>query len=193
MSMRVRMATPDDAGGVADVYLPYVRDTAISFETVPPTAEEMRSRIAGMLPHLPWLVITDRERIMGFAYASPHRVREAYRWSADVSLYLDGSIHRQGHGRRLYRALLNLLGAQGYINAYAGIALPNPASVGLHEALGFTRVGVFPRVGFKNGRWWDVGWWHHLLAEPPARPQEPRAWPELSAGAIDSALKSESG
>jgi L-amino acid N-acyltransferase YncA len=193
MSMRVRMASPEDAGGIADVYLPYVRDTAISFETVPPTAEDMRSRLTSTLRRLPWLVVTDRDRVKGFAYASPHRLRDAYRWSTDVSLYLDGSIHRRGHGRRLYTALLNLLGAQGYINAYAAIALPNPASVGLHEALGFTRVGVFPRVGFKNGSWWDVGWWHHRLAEPPTRPQQPRAWSELPAHAIDSGLEFDAG
>lgn len=111
------MATPQDAGAVAEIYLPYVRDTAISFETTPPDAEEMRSRITTTLAYLPWLVVADDECIKGFAYASPHRAREAYRWSADVSLYLDESMHRQGHGRRLYTALFNVLVAQGYINA----------------------------------------------------------------------------
>jgi L-amino acid N-acyltransferase YncA len=193
MNARVRMASPDDAGAIADVYLPYVRDTAISFEAVPPTAEEMRSRITATLPHLPWLVVTDDEGVRGFAYASPHRARDAYRWSADVSLYLDASIHRRGHGRRLYAGLFNLLGAQGYINVYAAIALPNPASVGLHEALGFTRVGVFPGVGFKNGTWWDVGWWHRRLAEPRAQPTRPRPWSELPLEVINSALESDSG
>ena len=193
MSVRVRMASPDDAGGIADVYLPYVRDTAISFEAVPPAADEMRSRLAATLPRLPWLVVTDDESVKGFAYASPHRARDAYRWSADVSLYLDASVHRQGHGRRLYTALFNLLGAQGYINAYAAIALPNPASVGLHEALGFTRIGVFPGVGFKNGTWWDVGWWHRRLAERPAQPERPRPWSELPLEVLNSALESNTG
>ena len=193
MNVRVRMASPDDAEAVADIYAPYVRDTAISFETVPPTAGEMRSRLTATLPRLPWLVISDDESVKGFAYASPHRARDAYRWSADVSLYLDASIHRRGHGRRVYLALLDLLAAQGYINAYAAIALPNPASVGMHEALGFTRVGVFPGVGFKNGTWWDVGWWHHLLADRPAQPRQPRPWSELAPHVIDAALGSNTG
>lgn len=182
------MATPQDADAVAEIYLPYVRDTAISFEATPPDAEEMRSRITTTLARLPWLVVTDDERVKGFAYASPHRAREAYRWSADVSLYLDGSIHRQGHGRRLYTALLNVLVAQGYINAYAGISLPNPASVALHEALGFTPVGVFYGVGFKHETWWDVGWWHRRLVDPPPAPAEPQPWCRLSDQALDAAL-----
>ncbi|ETA90856.1 GCN5 family acetyltransferase [Mycobacterium avium 10-5560] len=186
--MTLRMATSDDAAAVAAVYLPYVRDTAISFETQQPSVEEMRSRLTTTLATLPWLVITDGPRVKGYAYASPHRAREAYRWSVDVSLYLDASIHRQGQGRRLYTALLNLLGAQGYINAYAAITLPNAASVGLHEALAFRRVGVFPRVGFKQQRWWDVGWWHRRLADPPAVPEEPRPWTRLPAPTINSAL-----
>ncbi|MGV0070456.1 arsinothricin resistance N-acetyltransferase ArsN1 family B [Mycobacterium colombiense] len=182
------MATPPDADAVAEIYQPYVRDTAISFEAEPPDAEEMRSRITTTLARLPWLVVADDERVKGFAYASPHRVRDAYRWSADVSLYLDESIHRQGHGRRLYTALFNVLVAQGYINAYAGIALPNPASVGLHEASGFTPVGVFSGVGFKHDTWWDVGWWHRRLADPPPAPPEPLPWSRLSDQALATAL-----
>ncbi|OBB98641.1 arsinothricin resistance N-acetyltransferase ArsN1 family B [Mycobacterium sp. 852002-40037_SCH5390672] len=187
------MATPQDAGAVAEIYLPYVRDTAISFEATPPDVETMRSRITDTLARLPWLVVTDRECVKGYAYASPHRAREAYRWCADVSLYLDESIHRQGHGRRLYAALLNLLVAQGYVNAYAGIALPNPASVGLHEALGFTRVGIFNGVGFKHETWWDVGWWHRRLVDPPPAPRQPLPWSQLSAKTIDAALAANTG
>lgn len=187
------MATPQDANAVAKIYLPYVRDTAISFETTPPSREEMRSRMTTTLASLPWLVVTDSDRVKGFAYASPHRAREAYRWSVDVSLYLDESIHRQGQGRRLYTALFNVLVAQGYVNAYAGIALPNPASVGLHEALGFIPVGIFRGVGFKRETWWDVGWWHRRLAEPPPGPREPLPWSELSDQALDTALAAYTG
>lgn len=187
------MATPQDAGAIAEIYLPYVRDTAISFETVPPTAEAMRSRMTATLARLPWLVIANGERVQGYAYASPHRPRDAYRWSVDVSLYLDESIHGRGHGRRIYTALLNLLAAQGHVNAYAGIALPNAASVGLHEALGFTAVGIFPAVGFKHGKWWDVGWWQRRLAVPPASPPEPRAWSQLPDETVDAALADEGG
>lgn len=186
------MATPEDAGAIAGIYLPYVRDTVVSFETAPPDVLEMRSRMTGTLATLPWLVVTDGEDVVkGYAYANPHRTRDAYRWCADVSLYLDESIHGRGHGRRIYAALLKLLVAQGYINAYAGITLPNPASVGLHEALGFTPIGVFPDVGFKQQRWWDVGWWHRRLADPSRSPPEPRPWAELADPTIDSALEAE--
>lgn len=186
--MHIRMATPADAGAIADIYAPYVRDSVISFETNPPSAEQTRSRLATTLADFPWLVITDLERVAGYAYAGPHRAREAYRWSADVSLYLDTSFHRRGFGRRIYAALLNLLAAQGYVNAYAGIALPNAASVGLHEAMGFTRIGLFQRVGFKNGAWWDVGWWHRPLTIPPEQPGEPRPWSDLPAHIVATAL-----
>lgn len=184
------MAALEDAGAIADIYLPYVRDTVISFETAPPSVAEMRTRVKSTLVRLPWLVITDRDVVKGYAYASPYGVRDAYSWSAEVSVYLASPLHRGGHGRRLYTALLNLLSAQGYINAYAAIALPNPASVGLHEAMGFGRIGVFAGVGFKNGAWWDVGWWHRRLAEPALQPRKPRPWSDLPKGAVDSALGS---
>lgn len=188
--MGIRLASPADAGAIAAIYAPYVRDTVISFETTPPSVDEMRSRIASTLERFPWLVVTESDRVVGYAYAGPHRARQAYRWCTDVSLYLETSIHRTGHGRRIYTALLNVLSAQGYINAYAGIALPNAASVGLHEELGFHRIGLFPRVGFKNGTWWDVGWWHRPLAIPPTQPEEPRRWSDLPARTVAMALDS---
>lgn len=183
------MATPEDAGAVVDIYLPYVWDTAVSFETVAPSVQEMRSRMTTTLATLPWLVVADSRGPKGYAYASPHRSRDAYRWCVDVSVYLDTSVQGRGHGRRIYTAPLNVLVARGYIHAYAGITLPNAASVGLHEALGFTPVGVFRDVGFKRQRWWDVGWWHRRLADPSASPREPRPWPELADRAVDSALE----
>lgn len=188
--MQVRMATPADADAIADIYAHYVRDTVISFEARPPSTQEMRSRLTTTLANFPWLIITDTDRVAGYAYAGPHRAREAYRWCVDVSLYLETSVHRRGYGRSIYTALLNLLGAQGYINAYAGITLPNAASVGLHEAMGFTPIGVFQRVGFKNGAWWDVGWWHRLLDIPPEQPKEPRPWSDLPAHTVATALGS---
>lgn len=184
----IRMATPQDADAIAEVYAPYVRDSAISFEAVPPTAQEMRSRLTTTLTDLPWLVMTLGDHIGGYAYASPHGERVAYRWSVDVSIYLDRSLHRKGNGRRLYSALLNLLGAQGYINAFAAIALPNPASVGLHESMGFACVGVFDGVGFKNGAWRDIGWWRRRLADRPERPSDPVPWSGLPARTIEAAL-----
>lgn len=189
----IRMATPGDADAIADIYAPYVRDTAISFEAVPPAGQEMRSRLTTTLCRLPWLVLTDGDMIGGYAYASPHGERAAYRWSVDVSLYLSASYHRQGHGRRMYAALFNVLAAQGYVNAYSAIVLPNPASVGLHEALGFRRVGLFNRVGFKNGAWRDIGWWHRPLADPSAQPDDPRPWSDLPAHTLEAALAGHTG
>lgn len=168
----IRAARPGDAAAVAAVYAPYVRDTCISFEEVAPTATELGERMASGLP---WLV-ADQGGVVGFAYASHHRSRAAYRWSVDVSVYLEPASRGRGLGRALYGELLPLLADLGYVSAYAGVTLPNDASVGLHEAVGFGPVGVYRDVGFKQGRWHDVGWWHFPLVAPPASPAEPTPW-----------------
>ena len=177
---RVRMATPDDAQAVADIYAPYVADTAISFEVVPPTADDMRRRIETTLQRHPWLVYEEDGVVFGYAYASAHHAREAYQWSVGTAIYVDRTRHRSGLGRRLYGALFPLLARQRYVNAYAGITLPNERSVGLHEALGFRPVGVYRNVGFKLGQWRDVGYWHLLLQPLPKQPEPPLDWRELS-------------
>lgn len=171
----VRDAVPEDAAQLAAVYEPWVRTTAVSFELTAPTAEQMAARMLAE-PRLPWLVAQDPTGVVGYAYASSHRARPAYRWSVDVSVYLRSDACGRGTGRRLYAELLATLTSLGYVCAFAGIALPNAASVGLHEALGFTLVGVYRDVGFKHGRWHDVGWWSRALQSPPDEPQEPRAW-----------------
>lgn len=171
----IRLATTDDAAAVAAIYQPYVAETVISFEVLPPTKEEMRSRMAGVLERLPWLVYERDGQIAGYAYGSPHRAREAYQWSVDVAVYIHADWHRRGVGRRLYDELFGMLRRLGYVNAYAGITLPNPKSVGLHEAMGFRPVGVYRNVGFKLGEWCDVGWWHLQLQDLPAAPAPPLA------------------
>jgi len=178
----IRIANAGDGAAVAAVYRPYVEDSAISFETDPPDAVEMTKRIETTLQRYPWLVCLDGADVVGYAYASEHKTRAAYRWAADVSVYLRHDVHRRGLGRGLYTALFSLLVAQNLVNAYAGITLPNPKSVGLHEALGFRRVGVYERVGFKSGSWRDVGWWQLALQPWPSTPDEPRRWPEVSTG-----------
>ena len=175
MSAEVRAATPDDAHAIAAVYAPYVTDGVASFEAAPPSAAEFAQRMDAP-PRLPWLVAAADGAVVGFAYASKHRTRAAYRWSVDVSVYLAAQARGRGIGRALYARLLPEVRALGYVSAFAGITLPNPASVGLHEAMGFTPVGVYPDVGFKHGRWRDVGWWRLRLQEPPAQPDEPREW-----------------
>jgi L-amino acid N-acyltransferase YncA len=166
----IRMAEPGDARGVAEIYGPIVAATPISFETEVPTEQEMTARIASTLAFAPWLVCVDGERVTGYAYASRHRERAAYRWCVDVSVYIRDAHRRSGVGRGLYGALFALLRLQGFYAAHAGITLPNDASVRLHESAGFRPVGVYPRVGFKLGAWHDVGWWQLPLRERTGEP-----------------------
>jgi len=172
--MTIRAATAADAAAIAAIYAPIVRDTAISFELDPPSADEMRRRIAATLPVLPWRVSLDpRGAVDGYAYASRHRERPAYQWAVDVTVYVRADSHRRGVGRRLYVRLFEDLVDLGYVQAFAGIALPNEPSVALHESLGFEPIGVYRQVGFKHGAWRDVGWWQKTLQPAPARPVAP--------------------
>jgi len=175
--MRVRDATGADAAACAAIYAPYVTDTAITFETEVPSAGAMAERIAAARERHAWLVAEDGERIVGYAYGRPFHERAAYRWSCEVSVYVDRARHRAGAGRALYEALLERLAARGYRMAVAGMTLPNEASVGLHRALGFEPVGTYRRIGFKHGAWHDVAWSQRPLASggasaggPPSEP-----------------------
>jgi len=179
-SVEYRLATVDDARAIADVYAPYVRDTIVSFETEAPGADEIASRIARIGRQYPWLTASSDGRVVGYAYACENRSRPAYRWSVDAAVYLDASAQRRGIGSALYRRLFALLRAQGHVNAFAGISLPNPASVALHEAFGFALIGVHRHVGYKLGAWRDVGWWQLALREPPTEPTEPIAIGDLN-------------
>ena len=161
----VRVATAADAETVAAIYGHYVTHTAISFEEEPPSTDEMARRIAYTLETHPFLVYDDGQGVLGYAYGSTHVPRAAYRWSCNVSVYVAPGLARRGIGRVLYRTLLDILRAQGFHSAFGGVALPNDASVGLHEAMGFQHLGTYREVGFKQGRWHDVGWWRLGLAE----------------------------
>jgi L-amino acid N-acyltransferase YncA len=173
MSPVIRLATEHDAAQLQAIYAPNVCDTAISFELVPPTVDEMRQRIRKTLEQLPWVVCEHQGEVLGYAYASAHRARGAYQWSVDVSVYIHPSSRRSGVGRAVYSSLFKILEIQGFYNAYAGITLPNPASVGLHEAMGFQPVGVYRDVGYKLGAWHDVGWWQLALRERSSPPMPP--------------------
>ena len=173
MTTTIRLAEEHDAEGVLAIYAPIVRTTAISFEIETPTVDEIRRRIANTLARLPWLVCEHDDGILGYVYATSHRARAAYQWSVDVSAYVRESARRSGVGRALYSSLFEVLTLQGFYNAYAGIALPNPASVGLHEALQFQPIGVYRSVGYKLGKWHDVGWWQLLLQEHATLPKTP--------------------
>ena len=170
----LRHADPlHDAAACAAIYAPYVREGVASFEESPPSAEAMGRRIATVSRTHPWLVAERDGEPAGYAYATPHHERAAYRWAADVAVYVDERRQRSGVGRELYQGLLELLVRQRLHVACAGITLPNDASVGLHEALGFELVGIYRGIGFKRGAWHDVGWWQARLAPLTAEPQEP--------------------
>jgi L-amino acid N-acyltransferase YncA len=180
----IRHADPArDAPACAAIYDPYVRETAISFEEQPPNADELARRIERISLTHPWLMAERDETAVGFAYGSPHRERAAYRWAADVAVYVAAGHQRSGAGRALYEALLSLLRGQGLYVACAGITLPNPASVALHEALGFAPVGIYRRIGFKHGQWHDVGWWQVQLAAADGRAPAPPGPPVALAAA----------
>jgi L-amino acid N-acyltransferase YncA len=181
VTARIRVAGEQDAQAIADVYAPAVTDRATSFELTPPDATEMRRRIVTVLPQYPWLVCESSETLLGYVYATIHRERAAYRWSVDVAAYVRGDAQRRGIARALYTALFEILALQGYRNAYAGITLPNAASVAMHEAMGFERVGIYHRVGYKMDKWHDVAWFERPLAEHVLEPPEPLAFSTLAA------------
>lgn len=163
----IRAADPDrDAQACASIYAPFVADTEVSMEEQVPATAEFAERIERLSRTHPYLVADDGDGAVGFAYGSPHRERRGYRWAADVSVYLAESARGRGIGRALYTDLLAALTAQGFWMACAGITLPNPASVGLHESFGFQQVGVYRRIGWKAGAWRDVAWYQLPLRGP---------------------------
>jgi phosphinothricin acetyltransferase len=176
----VRTATPNDAAAFAGIYEPYVRSTPISFEEVPPNADEFACRMKTVLAYAPWLAAVADGQIVGYAYASRHAERAAYRWGIDVGVYVDQNSRGRGVGRRLYNELLPIVERQNYRRAYAGITLPNEASVGLHRAFGFELIGNYRRAGWKHGRWYDVAWFgRDVRSEDDGNPDEPIPFPSL--------------
>jgi L-amino acid N-acyltransferase YncA len=167
-----------DAAACLAIYAPYVADTSVSFEEAVPTAHEFAELIERGARTHPWLVFEHAGRVVGYANASQHRARAAYRWAADVAIYVDPAHRRRGTGRRLYEALFELMARQGLRIACAGITLPNDASVALHRALGFEHVGIYRAIGWKAGAWHDVTWWQLRLGtddgDRPAEPREPQ-------------------
>jgi phosphinothricin acetyltransferase len=171
MTAIIRMATAQDGEQIAAVYAPSVTSTVISFEMEPPGTGEMTRRVTEALVKYPWLVAERDGEVVGYARGGQYKDRAAYGWSVEMSVYIRATAHRGGLGRALYGVLLDMLVLQGFFMAYAGVTLPNPASVGLHESLGFTPVGVYRAAGYKFGAWHDVGWWQRplqpLVLDPP--------------------------
>lgn len=176
--IRIRRATPDDAGFIAATYQPFVEDHWTSFETEAPDAGEIARRMAAAGDVYPWLVAEDEAgEPLGYAYGTRHRARAAYQTSVETAIYM--AAPARGTGTRLYTALLDGLTAQNYVMAFAGIALPNPASQALHKACGFERIGLFPSIAYKHGAWRDTEWWARRLTEPtsPPAPLKPVSCP----------------
>ena len=187
-SLPIRLARADDAPRIAEIYAPHVTDRPTSFEMEPPDAAAMAGRIAAVLHQWPWLVWDEGQGAIAYAYASAHAERIAYQWSVNVSVYIDSAHQRRGLGRALYARLFEILRAQGAYSAFAGITLPNAASVGLHAALGFEHIGVFRNAGHKLGAWHDVAWMGLALRQPKAgaEPGVPTALPDLPPGVAEA-------
>ncbi len=170
----IRQAEQGDARQIAEIYRPFCEDNCVSFETQAPDAAEIGARIGKTALKFPWLVDDRDGTIAGYAYASPHRVRPAYRWVAEVTIYIGDGFRGQGVGRALYSELFKRLRGQGYFKAYAGILIPNPPSQAFHESMGFRNVAMYRSVGYKLGAWRDAGWWQYDLQPEVDSPPEPR-------------------
>ena len=198
MESHVRIATPDDAGAVRDIYAPFCESTAVTFEETPPTEAEMAERIESTLEEYPWLVCErdNAERssassrtqsgdgeVVGYAYASKLRKRRAYQWTVELSVYAADDARGAGVGRALYESLFEILRRQGVRDAYAVTTVPNPESVAFHERMGFERLVDFPAMGYSNDEWRDVAWWRRSLLEKPAEPDPILPFADLREGA----------
>ena len=167
----VRYANFADAPVIRDIYAHYVRRTAITFATTEPTTADFVAQISD--PRYPFLAAERNGRLVGFAYAGAFRRKEAYRWDVELTIYLAPGIEGQGVGSELMAELLRILEKQGYVNAYSCITLPGERSVALHRKFGFRELGVFPKTGFKQGKWYDVVWMAKTLCEPTEHQREP--------------------
>jgi L-amino acid N-acyltransferase YncA len=178
----IRAARLDDAAAIASLYSSYVMESAVTFETEPVAAATIGERMRGGQALYPWLVSIDQDgSLLGYAYAARFRERAAYRFAVETTVYVDPHAQRRRIGTSLYSRLIEILTRQGFTQAIAAITLPNPSSVGLHEALGFMPAGVYRQVGYKLGAWHDVGLWQRPLAERANPPAEPRPLTAIGA------------
>ena len=180
MKIAIRPATPEDAAAIAAIYKPYVERGTVSFELKAPGEAVMRQRMTASDGKFPWLVVTEGKggAVVGYAYASSFRDRPAYRYTIETSVYLAVGTQGRGNGRQLYDALIDTVRAQGFTHAIGVIALPNDHSIRLHESVGFKRTGVLREVGYKEGRWIDVGYWQCELNDASLPPMEPKPFSE---------------
>lgn len=185
--MLIRPAHTADAPAIASIYSHYVRETFITFACEEPSAAHYAAQIDE--GKYPFLVAEEDGAVVGFAYAAAFRQKEAYRWDVELTIYVRPGLERQGIGSRLMRPLLEILRRQGFLMAYSCITLPNERSIGLHKRFGFEELGVFPRTGYKLGRWCDVIWLQLALGEHAPDPGEPIPFRDLPAQDISRILE----
>ncbi len=188
ISPAVRLFEDKDTAHILNIYAHYILNTTITFETEVPSLNIFNERIKHIISTYPWIICEYGDEILGYAYACKHRERSAYKWSVDVSVYLRPEYTGKGIGKILYSSLINILKFQGFINAYAGIALPNMSSVGIHEKFGFVQVALYKNVGYKFRQWIDVGWWWLQLSTYPEFPAVPTPIENLSQVQINNLL-----
>lgn len=185
----IRLATNNDAASVLEIYAPYCLKSPATFELQPPELDDIRNRIEKTLTRFPYLIYEENSQPVAFAYAGQHMERAAYRFSANVSVYVKEGYHGTGKGKALYNVLIPLLRKQGFCNAFAGITMPNSGSEALHKSLGFIQTGLYKNVGYKFEKWHDVSWWQLPLRPPVDIPLEPTPVKEMLEDAEYSFLK----
>jgi phosphinothricin acetyltransferase len=178
--IKIRLATINDAEGILAIYSPYILNTSFTFETEVPSLTDFQKRISAYLINWPWLVCEIDGVIAGYAYGAKYRERTAYQWCVESSIYIHDDFQKQNIGKALYEALVEILKRQGYRNVYAVINLPNDKSVRFHESCGFTYFATYEKVGYKLGKWKNVGWWQLVINEFDIEPEAPVKFSELN-------------
>ena len=187
--MKIKIAKPIHAAAIRAIYTPFVQDGFVTFETEVPDIEVFEERIAHYTKRYPWLVMEEDGAVLGYAYASAYRERIAYQWVVECSVYVHADHQKKGVAAKLYEALFDILRLQGLYKVYAVITVPNPQSVGFHERMGFTWFATYENVGYKAGKWCDVGWWQLTLTEPDnSIPPAPTPFPLLDNSVVENIL-----
>lgn len=189
---QIRLATPEDAAGILAIYAPYIQNTSYTFETEVPSVQEFAERIRSYLVNWPWLVWEEEGKVAGYAYGARYRERVAYQWCTESSIYMHDDFQKAGIGRKLYATLIEILKRQGFRNVYAVINLPNEKSVAFHEKSGFTHFATYEQVGYKLGKWKNVGWWRLVLNEFGDEPAAPVKFSALDKSFLPALLQEKS-
>jgi phosphinothricin acetyltransferase len=185
----IRVAQPNDAGGILAIYAPYISNTSFTFEVEVPSAAAFADRIGSYLNNWPWLVYEMDGKIAGYAYGSRYRERKGYQWSVECSVYVHDDFQRMGIAKKLYTVLFRLLKELGYRNVYAVINLPNDKSVQFHESCGFKWFATYEKVGYKSGKWKNVGWWQLVINEYSDEPAPPGKFSDMNNEIVDHILE----